>query len=68
MRETPGGKPATMPTGSTRRDFLGTAGAAAIVPGFTILSARPKGPTIGSASASSAPADEPRPTWTSSTA
>src|SRR5271157_1611295 len=43
MRETPRQMTRKEGAGTTRRDFLGTAGAAALVPGFTILSPEARG-------------------------
>jgi predicted dehydrogenase len=43
MRETPRQTTGEEGAGTTRRDFLGTAGAAALVPGFTILSPEARG-------------------------
>jgi Oxidoreductase family, NAD-binding Rossmann fold len=43
MRETPRQMTGEDGAGTTRRDFLGTAGAAALVPGFTILSPEARG-------------------------
>ena len=43
MRETPRQMTGAAGAGTTRRDFLGAAGAAAVVPGITILSAEARG-------------------------
>ncbi len=43
MRETPRQMTGEDGAGTTQRDFLGTAGAAALVPGFTILSPEARG-------------------------